>query len=68
MLILQLIIVLTMIVVKMVTVIMHSVKSVQVRSFFWPVFSCIRTECGPKKTPHLGTFHPVTCCSQVSKK
>ena len=24
----------------------HSVKSVQVQSFFWSVFSCIWTECG----------------------
>ena len=24
----------------------HCVKSVQIRSFFWSVFSCIRTECG----------------------
>ena len=22
----------------------HCVKSVQIRSYFWPVFSCIRTE------------------------
>ena len=34
----------------------HCVKSVQIRSFFWSVFSRIRT----RKTPHLVTFHTVT--------
>ena len=50
-------------------------KSVQVRSFFWSVFSCIRTEYGdllrkspyqsnagkyePEKTAYLDTFHAV---------
>ena len=33
---------------------MHCVKSVQIRSFFWSVFSCIRTEYGD-----LDTFHAV---------
>ena len=51
----------------------HCVKSVQVRSFFWSVFSRIRTEYGevlrenagnagkygPKITPCLDTFHAV---------
>ena len=31
----------------------HCVKSVQVRRFFWSVFSCIRT----RKTPYLDTSH-----------
>ena len=31
----------------------HCVKIVQIRSFFWSVFSCIWTE----KTPYLDTFH-----------
>ena len=37
----------------------HYVKSVQIRSFFWSVFSriYIRTEYGPEKTPYLDTFH-----------
>ena len=50
----------------------HCVKSVQIRSFLWSVFSCIRTEYGdlrsklfspntgkyrPEKTPYLDTFH-----------
>ena len=37
----------------------HCVKSVQIRSYFWPVFSCIRIECGPEITPYLDTFHAV---------
>ena len=27
--------------------------------FFWSVFSCIRTEYGPEKTPYFDTFHAV---------
>ena len=54
---------------------MHCVKSVQVRSFFWSVFSRIRTEygaisylsvfcpntgkCRPERTTHLDTFREV---------
>ena len=37
----------------------HCVKSVQIGSFFWSVFSRIRTEYGPEKTPYLDTFHAV---------
>ena len=37
----------------------HCVKSVQIRSFLWSVFSRIRTEYGPEKTPYLDTFHDV---------
>ena len=52
--------------------IIHYLKSVQIRSFFWSVFSHIRTEYvnlrilseyGKKrtrKTPYLHTFHAVT--------
>ena len=52
---------------------MHWVKSVQMRHFFWSVFSCIQTEYGEKrsispyspnagkygaeKTPYLDTFY-----------
>ena len=39
----------------------HCVKNVQIRSFFWSVFSCIRTEYEPEKTPYLDTFHAVSC-------
>ena len=50
----------------------HCVKSVQIRSFFWTVFSRIRTEYGdlrfnsntgkygPEKSPYLDTFHAVS--------
>ena len=41
----------------------HSVKSVQIQSFFWSVFSCIfglkTGKYGPGKTPYLDTFHAV---------
>ena len=52
----------------------HCVKSVQIRSYFWSVFSCIRTEYGevislhispntgkygPEINPYLGIFHAV---------
>ena len=53
----------------------HYVKSVQIRSFFWSVFSCIWTEygdirgiqseyakSGPEKILYLGTFHTVFLC------
>ena len=35
----------------------HYVKRVQIRSFFWSVFSRIWTEYGPEKTPYLDNFH-----------
>ena len=54
---------------------LHSLKSVQIRSYFWSVFSCIRTEYGdllrkslfspntgkhgPEITLYLDTFHAV---------
>ena len=34
----------------MITVVNHCVKSVQIRSFFWSVFSRIRTEYGEKRS------------------
>ena len=34
-------------------------KSVLIWSFFWSVFSRIRTEYGPGKTPYMDTFHAV---------
>ena len=36
---------------------LHCVKSVQVRSFFWSVFS---RNMDQKKTPYLDTFHSVS--------
>ena len=36
---------------------LHCVKSVQIQSFFWSEFSCIRTEYGPEITPYLDTFY-----------
>ena len=53
----------------------HCVKSVEKRSFFWSVFSCIRTEYGdlpnsgkygPEITPYLDTVHAVTGTHNVS--
>ena len=38
------------------------VRSVQIRSFFWSVFSRIQSICGKygsEKTPYLNTFHVV---------
>ena len=34
-------------------------ESVQIRSFFWYVFSLIQTEYGPEKISYLDTFHAV---------
>ena len=38
---------------------LHCVEIVQIQSFFWSVFSSIRTEYGPEKTPYLDRFHTV---------
>ena len=35
-------------------------KSVQIRSFYWSVFSRIWAECGPEKTPYLNIFRAVS--------
>ena len=42
----------------------HSVKSVQIWSYFWSVFLRIRSEYGPEITPYLELFHAVrtTAC------
>ena len=37
----------------------HCVKCVQIRSFFWSVFSPNTGKYGPEKTPHLDTLHTV---------
>ena len=34
----------------------HCVKSVEIRIFFWPVFSCIRTECRKTRTRKNSAF------------
>ena len=46
----------------------HCVKSVQIRSYFWSVFSRIRTEYGPEITPYLDTFHEVIERSHLNGK
>ena len=46
----------------------HCLKSVQIRSFFWSIFFCIRTEYGREKTPYLHTFHAVIVKHFNSKK
>ena len=38
---------------------LHCVKSVQIRSYFWSVFSPNTGEYGPEITLHLDTFHAV---------
>ena len=35
---------------------LHCMRSVQIRSCSWSVFSCIRTEYRPEITPYLDTF------------
>ena len=35
----------------------HCVKSVQIRSFFWSVFSCIRAEYGDLRSVLLTDFY-----------
>ena len=37
----------------------HCVKIVQIRRFFWSVFSRIWTEYEPEKTPYFDTFYTV---------
>ena len=41
----------------------NCVKSVQIRSFFWSVFSLNTGKYEPEKTPYLDTFHAVTNCA-----
>ena len=45
----------------------HCVKCVQIRSFFWSVFSHIWTEYEPEETPYLDTFHAVICSEYQAK-
>ena len=37
----------------------HCMKSVQIRSHFWSIFFCSRTEYGPEITPYLDNSHAV---------
>ena len=37
----------------------HCMKSVQIRSFLWSVFSPNARKYGPEKTPYLDNFHTV---------
>ena len=53
-------------IITLILVLVARVKSVQIRSIFWSVFSNIRTEYspntgkyGPENTPYLDTFHAV---------
>ena len=39
---------------------LYCVKTVQIRSFFWPVFSPNAGKYRPEKTPYLDTFHAVS--------
>ena len=34
----------------------HCVKIIQIRSYYWSIFSHIRSKYGPEKTPYLDTF------------
>ena len=43
----------------------HCVKSVQIRSFFWSVFSPDTGKYGPEKTPYFDTFHAKDICKGV---
>ena len=44
----------------------HCAKSVQIRSFFWSVFS-VFSVFEPEKTPYLDTFHTVTSLKPSAK-
>ena len=44
----------------------HWVKSVQIWSFFWSVFS-VFSVFEPEKTPYLDTFHTVTSLKPSAK-
>ena len=47
----------------------HCVKSVQIRCFFWSVFSCIQSEyrkIRTRKTSYMDTFHVVTVVELLS--
>ena len=47
------------IIIYLINAFYHCVKSVQIRSFFWSVFSPNAGKYGPEKTPYLDTFHAV---------
>ena len=37
----------------------HCMKSIQIQSFFWSLFSANAGKLGPEKTPYFDTFHAV---------
>ena len=45
---------------KVFSSVLNCVKSVQIRSYSWSLFSCIRTKYGAQITPYLETFHAVS--------
>ena len=46
----------------------HCVKSVQIRSCFWSVFSPNAGKYGPEITPYLDTFHAVSVLDNFKYK
>ena len=46
----------------------HCVKSVQIQSFFWSVFTCIESKCGQlrNRKKYLNTFHAVIMYSIIT--
>ena len=45
----------------------HCVKSVQIRSYFWSVFSLNTGKYGPEKAPYLDTFQIVQLTINVGR-
>ena len=45
----------------------HCVKSVQIRSFSWSVFSCIRTEYRKIRTRKNSVFEYFSCSDKITK-
>ena len=43
----------------------HCVKSVQIQSYFWSVFSCIRSEYRKIRTRNNSTFGEINICTNV---
>ena len=46
---------------------LHCVKSVQIRSFFWSIFSLSTGKYGPEKTPYFDAFHAVFIVSSLTE-
>ena len=43
-------------------------KSVQIRSFFWSVFSPNVGKYGPEKAPYLDTFHAICTFTELKRE